>query len=104
MQGRRLPDRMLHEANTASPGDYWRQEVRFCVSEWWVRDPLGDFGRLTLHQVTEHPDGTITVSPSILNVGGHGYHGYLKAGVWEACDDSGRSGPRAAREVGPSRR
>ena len=42
--------------------------------------------------VTEHEDGTITVSPSILlaSYGLHGErrrHGYLKRGVWEPCGD-----------------
>jgi hypothetical protein len=37
------------------------------------------------HTITEHPDGTITVHPSILvaPAGGEpGWHGYLEAGVW----------------------
>lgn len=44
---------------------------------------------LNSHQVIEHEDGTITVSPSIL-IGGHNrqtgerkeWHGYLEKGVW----------------------
>jgi hypothetical protein len=32
----------------------------------------------------EHPDGTLTVSPSIQFPGEGGWHGYLKAGVWSA--------------------
>jgi hypothetical protein len=41
-------------------------------------------GSLERHQITEHDDGTITASPSILhtepNVGQ--WHGYLERGVW----------------------
>lgn len=39
---------------------------------------------LSAHQVIEHKDGTVTVSPSIL-VGEQGrrlWHGYLERGVW----------------------
>ena len=40
----------------------------------------GDFSR---HDVKEHPDGTITVSPSILVTDYAGsWHGYLEKGVW----------------------
>lgn len=40
---------------------------------------------LANHEVIEHEDGTITVSPSILvNVPGIGqWHGYLRKGIWE---------------------
>jgi hypothetical protein len=53
---------------------------------WWICPPRTGFplSRLTNHQVDEHEDGTITVSPSILS---HGHddktwHGYLERGVW----------------------
>lgn len=54
--------------------------------KWFCRVPSPGFGTgsLGLHDVTEHEDGTITVSPSIL-VTGHGgrqWHGYLERGVW----------------------
>lgn len=54
---------------------------------WWARVPAPGYstGMLSDHQVTEHEDGTITVSPSIL-MEGHGnkpaWHGYLERGVW----------------------
>jgi hypothetical protein len=48
----------------------------------------GEFmlGDLSKHDVTEHEDQTITVSPSIL-IGGQGtslptWHGFLEHGVW----------------------
>lgn len=41
-------------------------------------------GSLGLHDVVEHGDGTITVSPSILvdDLRGRQWHGYLEHGVW----------------------
>lgn len=57
---------------------------------WYARVPYSDpHIRLTAnlgnHQVTEHDDGTITVSPSILvgdGAGVHQWHGFLERGVW----------------------
>lgn len=51
---------------------------------WMVRTPNGHLGNLGNHDVTENPDGTITVSPSILvsNHTGELYHGFLRAGEW----------------------
>lgn len=63
-------------------GDYGKDND----GEWWIRLPRPGFsmGRLTDHQVTENPDGTITVSPSILLEGSNGktWHGYLERGAW----------------------
>lgn len=67
------------------PGDY----VRTPSGSWMSRvpDPKFHTGCLDGHDVTEHPDGTITASPSILhtepNVGQ--WHGYLERGVWRKC-------------------
>lgn len=46
--------------------------------------PNGHIGGLANHEVIEHEDGTISVSPSILVSDGSGelYHGFLKRGVW----------------------
>lgn len=70
------------------PGDYG-QDIR---NNWWCKVPNGEFRAgcmLTGHDkawnVTEHEDGTITVSPSIGigNVNGKWlYHGYLEKGIW----------------------
>jgi len=49
---------------------------------WEICDPLGHAGRLGSHDVTEHEDGTITVSPSILDPEAGGWHGFLERGVW----------------------
>lgn len=49
---------------------------------WYIRDPTGDICTIRdNHQVTEHEDGMITVTPSIVNPNGN-YHGFLRAGSW----------------------
>jgi hypothetical protein len=50
--------------------------------------PDGRLANLSKHTIVEHPDGTITVSPSILVTGGGNdgsWHGYLDRGVWREC-------------------
>jgi hypothetical protein len=68
------------------PGDYGKWPVDGTDSEWWVCDPLDTWpsGGYISHQVTEHENGTITVSPSILcKVGDiETFHGWLNRGVW----------------------
>lgn len=53
---------------------------------WYCRVPATGFGvgSLLKHTVTEHEDGTITVSPSILCTGHleKQWHGYLERGIW----------------------
>jgi hypothetical protein len=71
----------LHEMKS---GDYGRSIGGF----WACRTPSGLGGNLTGHEVTEHEDGTITVSPSILVTApgrsreSREWHGYLERGVW----------------------
>lgn len=51
----------------------------------WIKDPSGHVGRCGSHTVTEHDDGTVTVSRSILATvaeHGHDWHGFLERGVW----------------------
>jgi|GEM_PF-5979221 len=51
----------------------------------WFRDPTGEIGRVSQHEITEHEDGTVTVSRSILATTaehGHDWHGFLERGVW----------------------
>lgn len=104
MQGTRLPDAVMGEPG---PGwDAWEwlnpesgyREIRcrmgsymkvFSGGEkwcWYLRGPDGDIctvahRRDSNHGVTEHEDGTITVSPSII-FPNEGWHGFLQRGVW----------------------
>lgn len=68
-----------------TPGAYWRE--RGC---WYATTPNGLLANLSRHTVTEHDDGTISVSPSILvttgaKSGAASWHGYLECGVWREC-------------------
>jgi len=38
-----------------------------------------------IHQIEEHEDGTLSISPSILISWGKGWHGFLKRGVFTTC-------------------
>lgn len=65
---------------------YWKDRD----GRWFMYLPRGGVGDITNHQVTEHEDGTITVSPSILLTStrkDRRRHGFLKRGVWEPCGD-----------------
>jgi hypothetical protein len=61
---------------------YWK-----AGDEWLLYLPFCGLGNLRNHQVQEHDDGTISVTPSI-KVTGHNAgnplerHGYLQHGVW----------------------
>jgi hypothetical protein len=78
--GRRLADNA--DIREAEPGDYFFVDWTG-RRELWFRDPNGDAGRVTSHTVTEHEDGTVSVSPSIAPNEATTYHGYLTRGVWE---------------------
>lgn len=55
---------------------------------WYAFPPSENagLGNLGNHEVEEHDDGTITVSPSILiHSDTQEWHGYLKRGVWMEC-------------------
>jgi hypothetical protein len=89
MQGRRRP--LTEEglfADEAQPGDFGRlkrtlEQVHGDARQlqWSVKAPDGSGCSLdpNIHHVTEHPDGTISVSPSIIT---STWHGWLKKGVW----------------------
>ncbi len=86
-EGRRVPDGT--EPHFYEPGDYGRWND--C---WYARAPVTEprplQGNLGNHDVTEHDDGTITVSPSILihaRWAGKDieWHGYLERGTWRQC-------------------
>lgn len=53
---------------------------------WYCNPPGTDLlGNLAGHEVVEHDDGTITVSPSILISSPRSsfqWHGYLERGIW----------------------
>lgn len=81
----------------------WEDEVRAVMPKgsygrddcgrWECCTPNGRRGLLTAHVVLEHPDGTITVSPSLqidpvvtadATERRPGWHGFLDRGVWYA--------------------
>lgn len=69
------------EPHQFEPGDYGKSSAG-----WYCRPPWKHAGgNLNGHAVTEHEDGTISVSPSILiTIPGVGeWHGWLRKGVWE---------------------
>lgn len=81
----RLPDCFTGDLPTGLKDDhvcYWKSGA----TGWWIYLPGAGIGRLTNHMVTEHDDGTITVSPSIglrkANTGGFARHGFLERGTW----------------------
>lgn len=76
------------------PGDYCVKQSRDGQRIAWVCVPNGHVGRLEGWTLTEHDDGTVTLSPSILchettlfnendqRVTIPEWHGYLEQGVW----------------------
>jgi hypothetical protein len=69
------------ESAIPKAGEYGRD----ANGDWFGMTPDGMLAGLRLHDVVEHEDGTITVSPSILVSGGShndSWHGYLERGVW----------------------
>ena len=85
MQGRRLPDDTTEWTEDTRPiGGYWKIN-----GQWHGMTPNGEMCNMSAHTITEHEDGTITVSPSILVTRGRErtelWHGYLERGVWRSC-------------------
>ncbi len=95
----------LDPSEIARPGAYGRVDVQKVLAgqvargypitaehpwcDWQVTTPDGHGGRLSpqIHQVVEHENGTITVTPSIdmsQRVPG-AFHGYLTRGVWRTA-------------------
>ena len=65
-----------------SEGEYGQDQR----GDWYCRPPGGHTGCLRNHEVVEHEDQTITVSPSILiTQGPDQWHGYLERGIWRTC-------------------
>lgn len=83
MQGRRVYPREDGNLYLAE-GDYGLHPL----SGWQVRPPTCHAGGIPQHEVIEHSDGTITVSPSIVlhDFDAEGnpktWHGFLERGVW----------------------
>lgn len=78
MQGIRR-DRL--DGSIPEPGEYGKG----ADGHWQCCPPDTDLiGGLRHHDVIEHDDGTITVSPSILIRGhsGREWHGWLERGIW----------------------
>lgn len=78
MQGRRVSG----VVELKQPGDY-------CVMRsgaLWVVLPSGVHGRVDPEDwtITEHEDGTVSVSPSIHDAP-DGWHGFLERGVWRSA-------------------
>lgn len=80
-QGRRRPDAEYFKLGDWQPGDYGKLESDGEV-DWMIMNPAGQLGSLGNHQIEEHPDGTITVTPSILDLAPGGWHGYLTKGCF----------------------
>jgi hypothetical protein len=82
MQGRRTEYRSSWpKGEEPQVGDYWKDDDG-C---WGGVTPNGHYCNLAKHDVVEHEDRTITVSPSIrVFIGDQElWHGFLKKGVWE---------------------
>lgn len=69
-------------AGWLNPGEY----AKGPDGAWYAMTPNGHLGALALHDVVEHEDGTITVSPSILVKMNDQelWHGWLERGVWRS--------------------
>lgn len=58
---------------------------------WYIYFPDAGLGSIRNHSVTEHEDGTISATPSILLTGHDDQgnqvqkHGYLTRGIWNEC-------------------
>lgn len=81
-QGKRIYTEGDGYPELEEPGTYGKT-----VNGWYCCSPNGMLGNLNSHSVTEHKDGTITVSPSILitenlPTGNIQWHGFLERGVW----------------------
>ena len=79
LQGTRVTSGKLRDFE-GHPGAYGK-----VGDTWLVCLPTGELCSMNAgHDITEHEDGTITVSPSILMPADRGlyWHGYLEHGVW----------------------
>lgn len=83
MQGKRIENT---DGHIPENGTYWKLNDR-----WYCKTPNGHIGNLGNHDIVEHEDGAITVSPSILVSTEYDgkyrqlWHGYLEKGIWREC-------------------
>lgn len=84
LQGKRVEDNTpIHVLN---PGEYCKYTLDSVKPYWQCCLPNGSYGNLTRHNILEHKDGTITVTPSILTKGSQApWHGYLLEGIFKEC-------------------
>jgi len=82
IKGRRLPDTddIDNIIGNMEKGDYIK-----CKNSWWCVLPNGSFCNITTWTITENEDRTITVTPSINNLGENGWHGFLTNGEFKSC-------------------
>lgn len=79
MIGHRLQNKAW-DHGLPKPGAYWKVD-----DVWYGCCPNGLLCNLKNHNVIEHQDGSITVTPSILVKAGwrhEQWHGYLTKGEW----------------------
>jgi hypothetical protein len=79
MRGRRVE----WDAQILAPGEY----AKLPDGTWFAATPNGVLASLRNHDVAEHEDGTITVSPSIKvfrSGGAEIWHGFLERGTWRS--------------------
>lgn len=86
-------DGYLDSNEINKPARYGRataERVKDSPAGWWeVTAPDGSIGSIspTVHAITEHEDGTITLAPSLdfSKRKPGGWHGYLRRGIFEEC-------------------
>jgi hypothetical protein len=86
-------DGYLDHAEISRPGTFGRATAKRVIgtrSGWWqITAPDGSIGGLNpdVHQIEEHDDGTITVTPSLdFSQRRQGaWHGWLTRGVFRSC-------------------
>lgn len=88
LEGKRVEGKAPHELLAGEYGKWIEDGI------WYAVPPGTDLiANLARHQIEEHTNGTITVTPSILVGDGkqnsdceiHSWHGYLTGGAWSVC-------------------
>ena len=82
LRGRRVRFRRAFPRG-ARPGDYAKVPAGIDPrgdEVWYAVAPDGRAFAIVTHDVSEHDDGTISCSPSVVTPSG--WHGFLERGVW----------------------